>query len=110
MTLREWKRLREEEPALLLYFYGEQCGVCRALFPKVEHLLEHEFPAIRLIAVKAEQSRELMGQVQMLSIPGLLLYLEGRETIRANGQVSLAQWQTKLRRPYDLLFPGLEEG
>jgi thioredoxin-like negative regulator of GroEL len=104
MTLTEFERLRREETAFLLYFYGEHCGVCRELYPKIQALLETQFPRVRLIRVDAPSHRELAGQLRMLSIPGLVLFLGGQEVLRANGLISLDLLQNQIRRPYRLLF------
>ena len=104
MTLSEFNSLRRRESAFLLYFYGEHCRVCRDVYPKVRSLFETHFPRISILRVDAPSSRELSGQLRMLSIPGLLLFLDGHEVLRANGQVSLDLLQNQIRRPYELLF------
>jgi thioredoxin-like negative regulator of GroEL len=104
MTTTEFERLRREEPAFLLYFYGEHCSVCRDLYPKIQELFRTHFPRVRLLRVDAPASRELAGQLRMLSIPGLLLFLDGREVLRANGLLSIDQLRDQIRRPYQLLF------
>lgn len=104
MTPSEFEHLRTEAPALLLYFYGENCGVCRHLFPKVQALIASDFPNLQLIRIDAAASRALAGQLRMLSVPGLLLFMDGRETLRANGLISIESLRGQIRRPYDLLF------
>ncbi len=104
MTLTEFHALRDQEPAFLLYFYNDTCGVCRTLWPSVEKLIKSRFPQIRLIRVDATNSRELAGQLQMLSVPGMLLYMEGREVFRANGMISLRELEDKIARPWGMMF------
>jgi thioredoxin-like negative regulator of GroEL len=104
MTPAEFEKLRSENPAFLLYFYGEHCGVCRHLFTKVQALIASEFPRVQLIRIDAASSRTLAGQLRMLSVPGLLLFMDGRETVRANGLIAMETLRAQIRRPYDLLF------
>lgn len=104
MTTTEFEQLRETEPAFLLYFYGEHCGICRDLYPKIRQLLDAHFPRVRLFQIEAPASRELAGQLRMLSIPGLLLFLDGREILRANGLTSLDLLREQIQRPYQLFF------
>ena len=104
MNLSAFENLRTTHPALLLYFYNEQCGVCHSLWPKAEKLVKKKFPEIALYRVNAAESRELAGQLQMLSVPGILLFLEGREYFRANGMISMEELEKKIGRPYGLLF------
>lgn len=104
MTPSKFDTLKASEPAFMLYFYNDICGVCQVLWPKVEALMEEEFPKIKLIRVHANESLELAGQLQMLSVPGMLLFLDGREHLRANGMISLGELREKIARPYGLLF------
>ncbi len=104
MTPTAFEHVRAEEQAFLLYFYGEHCSVCRHLYPKVQALVNEHFPQIRLFRVDAASSRALSGQLRMLSIPGILLFLDGREVLRANGLVSIESLRRQILRPYELLF------
>lgn len=104
MNTNEFDALKASEPAFMLYFYNHICGVCQVLWPRVEALVTEEFPMIKLIRVNAEENRELAGQLRMLSVPGMLLFLDGREYMRANGMVSLGELREKIARPYGLMF------
>jgi thioredoxin 1 len=106
MTTNEFAALQSAEPAFMLYFYNDICGVCHVLWPKVEALMEEEFPKIKRIRVHANESLELAGQLRMLSVPGMLLFLDGREYFRANGMIGLGELQQKIARPYGLMFEG----
>ena len=78
--------------------------MCHVLWPKVEALMKEEFPKVKVVRVHVHDSLELAGQLRMLSVPGILLYLDGREYFRANGMVSLGELQEKIARPYGLKF------
>lgn len=104
MTLEEFNTLKTEHPAMMLYFYNDTCGVCHTLRPRVENLLSDEFPKVRFVPVHAAESMELAGQLRMLSVPGMLLFLEGKEYLRYNGMVSLQDLESKIFRPYHLMF------
>jgi len=104
MTPTEFTALHSSEPAFMLYFYNDICGVCQVLWPKVESLMKEEFPKIKLIRVHANESLELAGQLRMLSVPGMLLYMDGHETFRANGMLSMGELHEKIARPYGLMF------
>ncbi len=104
MTLTEFEKLLADEPAVMLYFYNDVCGVCHTLWPKVESVMKKEFPLISLVRVHAAESRELAGQLRMLSVPGILLYMDGREYYRTNGLVAMGELESKIARPYSLMF------
>ena len=104
MTPETLNDLRRQEAALMLYFHNDVCGVCKVLWPKLEGLMKERFPRVKVIRVNASESRELAGQLQMLSIPGILLYIDGHEYYRGNGMVSLGQLEEQIARPYHLMF------
>lgn len=104
MTLQQFQTYLATNPAFMLYFYNNTCGVCHTLWPRVEALMNEKFPQIDLIRVQAGESRELAGQLRMLSVPGMLLFLEGREYFRANGMIAMHELEARISRPYELMF------
>lgn len=86
------------------YFYQDDCGICHALWPKVEHLLQNKFPQIKVRRLDARQHRELAGQHRMLAVPGLLFFVGGREHFRANGLVTMSELEAKLSPAYEAYF------
>jgi thioredoxin 1 len=104
MTLDQFTQLQSTQPAFMLWFYNDTCGVCKALWPRVQTLMEENFPAIKLVRVQAEQSSELAGQLRMLSVPGMLLFAEGKEYFRATGTISIGELKTRMERFYGMMF------
>ncbi|MBE0661895.1 MAG: thioredoxin family protein [Bacteroidales bacterium] len=104
MTFTEFEILLSSHPSFMLYFYNDTCGVCKTLRPQVEALVKEEFPEIRLIRVNATESRELAGQLRMLSVPGIVLFMEGQEIFRANGMISMNELHNRIARPYGMMF------
>lgn len=104
MNLSAFQTLLSSHPAFLLYFYNDTCGVCKTLRPQVEALIKEEFPEIRFLRVNATESRELAGQLRMLSVPGIALFMEGQEIFRANGMISMDELQARIERPYGMMF------
>jgi thioredoxin 1 len=104
MTYQEFQDLLGRHGAVLLYFYNDSCGVCSTLWPRVEALMAESFPAIEVVRVDAGVSRELAGQLRMLSVPGILLFMDGRETLRANGMIALQELKDRIGRPYGMMF------
>jgi thioredoxin 1 len=104
MNLSAFQTLLSSQPAFMLYFYNDTCGVCKTLWPRVEALLAEEFPEIRILRVSANESRELAGQLRMLSVPGILLFMDGSEVFRANGMISIEELQARIARPYGMMF------
>ena len=85
----------------LWYFYSDDCNICNALWPKVQALLSTEYPNINLKKLKASDHLELAGQHRMLSVPGILFFVEGCEHFRANGLVRMEELRQKLNPAYE---------
>jgi len=103
-TIGEFEGLIKQKEALMIYFYQDQCGVCKMLFPKVKNLMENQFPKIELMVLEAEKNRELAAQLRMLAVPGILVFFDGKEFLRSNGLVTMNELESKIERPYKLLF------
>lgn len=93
-----------DHPAALLYFTGNGCNVCQALLPKVETLLQQEFPRVGLSKINCSEQPEIAAQHGVFTVPSLILYFEGRERQRFARNISLGQLREALARPYQLLF------
>jgi thioredoxin 1 len=92
-------------PAVVLYFAGAECGVCHALWPRIESLLREEFPRILWRKIDVRQEREWAAQNGVFSVPTLICYFDGREGARLVRTFSLQQLRDALERPYQILFP-----
>ncbi|MGB4204843.1 MAG: thioredoxin family protein [Bacteroidales bacterium] len=104
MTLSEFEDILNSRPAFMLYFYNDICGVCKTLLPKVKSLTETEFPEILFIQLNTDTNRELAGQLRMLSVPGIILFMDGKEIFRSNGMISMDEFKAQIARPYQIMF------
>ncbi|GAB2612908.1 thioredoxin family protein [Belliella aquatica] len=104
ITSAEFEKLLEENPAVLIYFYQESCGVCKILFPKVKELIEQDFPKMEMLVFEAIQNKELAAQLRMLSVPGIMIFFEGKEFFRSNGLVTTGELRAKIGRLYEMFF------
>ena len=48
-TLEDYKALVENETALMIYFYNDNCAPCISLRPKVLELIKNSFPKLRIV-------------------------------------------------------------
>jgi len=104
MILEELQTTIKTEVGVLLYFSGENCNVCHALRPKFKELFDAEFPELKQIYLDAEEDVEIAAQYQVLSVPTMLVFLDGREFIREGRTVSMYKLQAQLTRPYEMML------
>jgi thioredoxin-like negative regulator of GroEL len=103
-SFEEFLKLKEEEPALLGYFSTEACNVCKVLKPKVEELIQAEFPKIKLIYIKSDILPEVAAQNQVFAAPTILVFFEGREYIRKSRNIGIGELHREIERPYSMIF------
>ena len=93
-----------KEPAVLVYFKNDHCGPCLALRPKVQELIESEFPRLKFIVVDSVQQPELNGEFQVFANPTLLVFFDGKEYIRKSKYVSIPELAAEIERLYRMMF------
>lgn len=103
-SLEEFNRLKKEEPVLLGYFSTEACNVCKVLKPKVADLIQEEFPMVKLAYVKSDVFPEVAGQHQVFAAPTILIFFDGRETIRKSRNIGIDELRMEISRPYSMIF------
>ena len=100
----EFIRLLENERALLVYFSNDTCNVCKSVKPKVEQMVSREFPQMKMVSVKSDVLPETTGQYRIFAIPAILIFFEGRETIRKIRNFSMDELFHEIKRPYSIVF------
>jgi thioredoxin 1 len=88
----------------LFYFSTSACNVCKVLKPKLEDLLDHDFPAIQPFFVDTEKYPLTAARYNIFTVPTLLVFFEGQETIRRSRFIHLEELRLDMRRLYDILF------
>lgn len=88
---------------VLVYFGTKACGVCNDIKPKIEKILK-DYPNINKIYVDVEKSHKVAVDYNIFTIPGIILFVEGKETIREARQISIGDIKNRIDRYYNLLF------
>ena len=74
--------------SVMLDFYADWCGPCRAMDPVVRELATKGYPIRR---VNIDRERELAIRFHVQSIPCFVMLVNGREVDRQQGGTSLAR-------------------
>jgi thioredoxin 1 len=92
------------KPSVLLYFYSDNCAPCKILRPKVQNLIESNFPNIDFHLVNAEQFPAISAHYGIFASPALLVFFEGKEYIRESKNISIIELHDKIERIYKMIF------
>lgn len=84
---------------VLVDFYADWCGPCRAIAPIVEEIAIEYAGKLKVAKLDTGRETELSMRYNVLSIPTLILFKGGREIERLIGAMPKRQLLSKLE-PY----------
>ena len=80
---------------VLVDFWAEWCGPCRAMSPVLDRLAAERRTQLQVGKVNTDENQQLAGQLGIRSIPTLILFKGGKEVARRSGSSdlnSLSRW------------------
>jgi thioredoxin 2 len=83
---------------LLLDVWADWCGPCKAFAPTFAQAARELSGRVRLAKLDSEANPQLSAQLGIRSIPGLILFRDGREVARQSGALALPQLLGWLRQ------------
>ena len=90
------EKLISESDLLFLQFGNEFCSPCRAIRLRVDVWLDTHPAVARYVDVPAHIS--LCAQMGILSVPAVVVFMDGKEIIRAAGCFSLERIFSQIER------------
>mgnify|MGYP002674497279 CR=1 FL=1 len=88
--------LKERHP-VLVDFYADWCGPCQMLAPILDELAEDMGDQAVIVKVNVDENQRLAEQYQVMSIPKLLFFRDGKEIDAAVGFQTKEQLAQKLQ-------------
>ena len=103
-TLQEYNQLVEQESALLFYFSTDECQVCKVLKPKVEQMVDENFPNMKLVYINLNQAPDIAAQNRIFTVPTLQVIFDRHEYIRKSRNFGVNELKSEILRPYGMMF------
>ena len=104
MNIEQLNKKIKSTPALLVYFSGTSCGVCKVLKPKITKAFNENYPKIKQIEINIEDNLELSRQFNIFATPSILIFFDGSEFVRKERNISVDGLIDQVKRPYSLFF------
>jgi len=104
MLLEEFKNYINDNLAVLVYISTTECNVCKALRPKVENMIQKEYPKIKFIYIESNKYPEIAAQYSVFTVPTLLVFFDGKESIRKSRYIGVQELSNNIERSYNMIF------
>jgi len=92
----------KENDMTLIYFSTKDCSVCHALLPKVKNMLL-KYHNIKSGRVEMTEVLEATGKYSVFTIPTILVFIHGKETIRKSRHLSIYEIEDTIKRYYEMI-------
>ena len=102
-TLEEIHQFIKSGRIRLLYLSRPKCGVCTAMKPKVIDII-NEYSEMEGAYIDMDKIPASAGEFSIFTIPGIIVYIDGKEIIREARFISMDDITSRIDRFYGMLY------
>jgi len=77
-------------------FYADWCGPCRMLAPIIDEL-SAQYPDVKIGKVNVDESGDIAGQYEVMSIPTIIFFKDGQVVHQVTGVKSKEALEAKIK-------------
>jgi thioredoxin 1 len=85
MGKTSFRELIQSDIPVLIDFYADWCGPCKAVAPILERVKSELGKQVRIVKIDVDRNQAIAQKLQVQSIPTLMLYQAGELKWRAAG-------------------------
>lgn len=101
--LNEIDKLIKGNKISIIYFTGEACSACSVIGDKVRQLIK-DYKEIEFLEINGEENQLIAANYSVFSLPLLILYVEGKESLRVGRYFDLLEFESTIDRYYNMLY------
>ncbi|QIL46722.1 thioredoxin family protein [Vagococcus coleopterorum] len=95
--LNHAKEIINENELVFVYIGQENCSVCHGLKPQIKQIM-NQFEGVTQIELDALRTPEVAEAFQVLTVPVLLLFVEGHEYLRKARIVNTREFKQDIEK------------
>ena len=101
--MKEIEEFIEDNMISIIYFSGSICGACDAIKEKVLHVIK-DYKEVKFLEINAVENKEIAAEYNIFSLPILLLFVNGKETLRVGRYFDMLDFKNSIDRYYNMIF------
>lgn len=100
MIMEKFEDLIKSPVPVLVDFYAEWCGPCKAMKPVLEELKQIVGEKARIAKIDVDQHEELATRYRIQAVPTFILFKDGEAVWRHSGVIKSTELQEVIERHY----------
>lgn len=86
-----FNELIQSETPVLIDFFAEWCGPCKAMAPALKQFKDEMGEKVRVIKIDIDKNPALQKQYKVSGVPTIMVFKNGKQLFRKSGGMMLPQ-------------------